>query len=240
VGAGTAAAQTDDREEQSIMQRITGIYRGLGTGAVKIALGFIPHEIHITRLGQAVATAFEVFWNADMLRAALARNGGLARSNATTWVGLADTAGIKPYLGGDTVSTASLAGQIHRDEVAAYRGNLKGTIGRWTLDTAANRTGHFDAGLATTYCGVGSRVVVVADSNGKTYEVNVAALTNDGDAANEVTLDQAVPSGRVVHVGGAWDFVPAPAGTILPAGIEITDVTYANVASNDFALVAIG
>jgi len=44
----------------------------------------------------------------------------------------------------------------------------------------------------------------------------------------------------VVHVGGAWDFVPAPAGTILPAGIEITDVTYANVADNDFALVAIG
>ena len=67
--------------------------------------------------------------------------------------------------------------------------------------------------------------MVVADSNGKTYEVNVAALTNDGDAANEVTLDQAVPSGRVVHVGGAWDFVPAPAGMVLPAGIEITDVT---------------
>jgi hypothetical protein len=222
------------------MQRVTGIYRGLGTGAIKIGLGFVPHEVHITRLGQAVATAYETFWNADMLRAALARNGGLARSNATTWVGLADTAGIKPYAGGDTVTAASLAGQLHRDVVTAYRGNLRGSILAWTLDTAANRTGHFDAGLATTYCNVGSTVVIKAASTGKLHEARIAALTNDGDAANEVALDQAVPSGSVIHVGGAWDWVPAPVGVILPAGIEITDVTYANIASNDFALVAIG
>lgn len=222
------------------MKQVRGIYRGLGTGAMKLGLGFVPAEVHITRLGQAVATAYETRWDSNFLRAALARNGGLARSNATTFVGLADTAGIKPYLGGDTVTAASLANQIHRDEVAAYRGNLRGTIRAWTLGSSANRTGSFDVGLSTTYCGVGSTVVIKAASTGKLWEARIAALTNDGDAANEVTLDQAVPSGTVIHVGGAWDWVPAPVGVVMPAGIEITDVTYANIASNDFALVAVG
>lgn len=220
------------------MEQIRGIYMGLGTGAMKIGLGFVPSEVRILRLGAAVATAFETRWDANMLRAALARNGGLARSNATTFVGLADTAGIKPYLGGDTVTAATLANQIERNAVAAYRGNLRGSITKWTLGSAANRTGSFDAGLDTTPCGVGSTVVIQAASNGKTYEARIAALTNDGDAANEVTLDQAVPSGTVIHVGCAWDWVAAPVGTVMPAGIEITDVTYANLASTAFSLVA--
>lgn len=220
------------------MEQIRGIYMGLGTGAMKIGLGFVPSEVRILRLGAAVATAFETRWDANMLRAALARNGGLVRSNATTFVGLADTAGIKPYLGGDTVTAATLAHQIERNAVAAYRGNLRGAITKWTLGSAANRTGSFDAGLDTAPCGVGSTVVIQAASNGKTYEARIAALTNDGDAANEVTLDQAVPSGTVIHVGCAWDWVAAPVGTVMPAGIEITDVTYANLASTAFSLVA--
>jgi len=220
------------------MEQVRGIYMGLGTGAMKIGLGFVPSEVRILRLGAAVATAFETRWEANMLRAALARNGGLVRSNATTFVGLADTAGIKPYLGGDTVTAATLGNQIERNAVAAYRGNLRGAITKWTLGSAANRTGSFDAGLDTTTCGVGSTVVIQAASNGKAYEAHIAALTNDGDAANEVTLDRAVPSGAVIHVGCAWDFVPAPVGTVMPAGIEITDVTYANLASTAFSLVA--
>ena len=118
------------------------------------------------------------------------------------------------------------------------RGNQRGDILAWTLDVAATRKGHFDAGLDTDVCGVGSTVVIRAASTGKLYEAYIAALTNDGDAASEVTLNTAVPSGMVVHVGCAWDWVAAPVGKVMPAGIEITDVTYANIASNDFALVA--
>lgn len=64
----------------------------------------------------------------------------------------------------------------------------------WTLGSAANRTGNFSEGLPTGV-GVGSKVVFEDGS-----EARIVALTNDGDAANEVTLDVAAPAARVVQI----------------------------------------
>ena len=64
----------------------------------------------------------------------------------------------------------------------------------WTLDTAGNKTGHFSAGLPDGV-GVGS---IVRFANGST--ALIAALTNDGDAADEVTLDIAAPTADVESI----------------------------------------
>ena len=217
---------------------ITGIYKGTGAKLV-LGLGFLPREVRIFRTGAAAATGFDTYWLADMTRGPLATAGGMARKNATTFVELANTAGIAHYDGGDVVTASSVAKQAHRNLNEAFSGNLRGpAINRWSLDTAANLTGHFNAALDTNVVGVGSTVRIVSDGNGEIHEAKIATLTNDGDAANEVTLDRKVPSGFVSHIGAALDFVAVPTGMRVPAGIVITDVTYANANGIIYAIVA--
>ncbi|MDD5708618.1 MAG: hypothetical protein PHR35_22095 [Kiritimatiellae bacterium] len=219
------------------MKRVQGIYRGLGT-AVKIGLGFIPSEVRALAIGNADLD--EIYWTRDMARVATGA-GGIARAsvaNAPAFALLANTAGIKPYAGGELVTTASLAHQIAAQSVAAFAGDRRGSIAAWTLDTLANKTGHVDVGLTTATTGVGSPIDILT-SAGALVRAHIVALSNDGDAADEVTLDIAVPSGRVVYIGCMWDWVTAPVGTRMPQGIEINDVTYVNVASNNFALIAV-
>jgi hypothetical protein len=68
----------------------------------------------------------------------------------------------------------------------------------------------------------------------------IVALTNDGDAANEVTLDRSAPSGPVKFIGTKVDWVPAPVGVRMPAGFEILDVTHVNADATTYAFEAEG
>jgi hypothetical protein len=213
------------------MKSIKGIYTGLGA-TIRLGLGFVPDRVRLTKIGNANLDQLE--WTALMARTATGA-GGIIRAGVANTPGfalLAVTAGVRPYYGGDLITAAALTDQIPASEVSGYQGNLGGTITKWTLGSSANRTGCFNAGLDTAKCGVGS--IVQIDT--KLYRI--VALTNDGDAANEVTLDRAAPTGAVVFIGSKVDFVSAPVGTRMPAGIEILDTTYLNLVSTVFSIEA--
>jgi len=210
-----------------------GLFVGLGS-AVKIGLGFEPIKVKVVKVGHANLTTLE--WFADMARTATGA-GGIVRAgvaNVPAFALLAITAGIRRYDGGDVVSASSLAYQIPVQDNPDTAGNRAGDIARWTLRHTTNRTGNFNAGLDTTLCGVGSMVEI----GGRKYRI--VALTNDGDAANEVTLDRAAPSGKVSFVGTKVDWVAAPVGARMPAGFEILDVTHVNEAATTYAFEAEG
>ncbi|MEI6210938.1 MAG: hypothetical protein WCR06_04865, partial [bacterium] len=168
-------------------------------------------------------------WDRLMARSATGA-GGMVRAGVANTPGLAllaAGAGVRQYPGGDAVAAATLANQVVASCVPAYSGTLQGTTKNWTNGSTANRTGNFNVALAST-CGVGS-LVEIRSADQKVHRAAIVALTNSGAAANEVTLDRAVPSGVVVFVGCKTDYVAAPAGMIMPAGFEVLDTTYANV-----------
>jgi hypothetical protein len=210
---------------------INGIYTGLGA-TVRIGLGFIPSRVRCVAIGNAALT--EVLWDRNQARTATGA-GGIVRvgvANVPAFALLTAVAGIRGYAGGDVVATATRANQILGTEVAGWSGDLRGAANLWTLGSSGNRTGNINAGLATTYCGVGSAIQI----KGKMY--TILALTNDGDAANEITLDRAAPTGPVEYIGCKVDFAPAPVGTRMPAGIEILDTTHVNVDATPYSIEA--
>jgi len=213
------------------MNSIKGIYTGLGA-TIRLGLGFVPDRVRLTKIGNANLDQLE--WTALMARTATGA-GGIIRAGVANTPGfalLAVTAGVRPYYGGDLITAAALTDQIPASEVSGYQGNLGGTITKWTLGSSANRTGCFNAGLDTAKCGVGSIVQI------GTQLYRILALTNDGDAANEVTLDRAAATGPVNYVGTKVDLVAAPVGERLPAGIEILDVTHVNQANHVYYIEA--
>lgn len=216
--------------------KTSGLYVGLGTAALRIGLGYIPRKVRIVQIGTANLVTLD--WTREMSRSATGA-GGMIRAgvgNTPGFAVLAAGAGVRAYAGGDVVAAATLADQIPVGMVAAYQGSLQGTIKRWVNGSTVNRTGNFDVDLGTK-CGVGS-LVEIRSADQKVYHAAIVALTNNGSAANEVTLDRAVPSGTVIFVGCKTDFVAAPAGTAMPAGFEVQDTTYANVASTVFGFEA--
>jgi hypothetical protein len=227
-----------DREREAIfMNKANGLYIGLGTGTMRVGLGFVPRKVKIVQIGTANLVTLD--WNQSMARSATGA-GGIIRAGVSNTPGfalLAANAGVRAYFGGDAVASSTLANQVAVSIVPSYAGTRQGTIKEWALGSSANRTGSFDAGLDTDKSGVGSLVEVRA-ADQKIYKAYIVALTNDGDAANEVTLDRSVPPGVVTFIGAKVDYVAAPAGIHMPAGFEVLDTTYANVASTVFAFEA--
>jgi hypothetical protein len=177
-----------------------GILKATGA-AFNVELGFIPDVVRIVNL----ATGATLEWLRGF---GPATQGGIVRPAtfaATTITQAADSPFAVSAVSGATVS--ALAGGAG---VSVYApGGEAGTVFRrraqsraisedaglaWTLDTSGSKTGHFSAGLPAGV-GVGS---VVRFADGST--AMVAALTNDGDADDEVTLDVAAPSAAVESI----------------------------------------
>lgn len=142
--------------------------------------------------------------------------------------------GVASYSGGARVATEAASVLMPLSNFDKNNGDLAGDLRTrgtgladgWTLGSAGNRTGSFNAGVATALVGPGSPVII----GGKTY--NIVALTNDGDAANEVTLNAAAPSGKVEFIGYKNDWAGALPGTVLSDGITLAVVSGLNVATN--------
>jgi hypothetical protein len=218
---------------------VSGIYPGAGTSALYIGLGFIPKRVEIHNLDQAEQEI--LVWDDAMARAAIAPGGqvrtALTSADAANFVVLAQNAGIEPYDGGYVVAalSANYLVPAHEAGVGGDQRDASGGTGpvrKWTLGNSSNRTGNFNAGVDTTNVGVGS----VVEIEGLRYKVQ--AISNDGDAANEVTLDRAAPTGVVRFIGYKYDFWRAPVGTTMPRGIIIRDVTYVNVSGQECLLKA--
>jgi len=215
------------------MKVVHGVFNGAGA-ALKLGIGFVPFKVKIWEVGHANKVTLE--WHADDVRKVTGA-GGIVRAgvaNTPSFALLAVTAGVRAYYGGEQVAAVSAANQISVQDIPDKAGNQAGDITSWKLGSADNRTGNFNAGLKTAVCGVGSLVEIGG------VKARILALTNDGDAANEVTLDRAVKSGKVNFIGAALDYDKAPVGTLMPQGFEILDTTHTNAANTMYAFEAYG
>lgn len=196
-----------------------------GTGAsIYVGCGFIPDEVYVYNC--EASTPIMGIWNRDMRTAEQIGGVTIAAALARSTVG----AGIAPYRGGTVTASGNTAYVIpFADAYSGKTNNLvaantsSSTITTWTLGNSGNKTGNFNFGVNTTYVGEGSKVVIWDDLTKTEYVVVMTALTNDGDAANEVTLSEAVPSGTVRFIGPMYDYIAAPADVVMPQGFSIDD-----------------
>lgn len=208
------------------MKKFAGLFVGSGA-ARNIGLGFVPDKVVIRNITSANIEV--VHWAKHM--AALAATGGGVLERLDTTVStakIAQAAGVSVYLGGDKVTSATAANIVAAHGIPAYAGDMraKGTLGLvewWTLTTSANRTGKFNAGVNTDYVKAGSRILI-----GDAW-YTIQALTNDGDANDEVTLDRAALSGEIKKITFPYDLYNAPVGAVMPAGITLAETAHCNV-----------
>jgi len=221
------------------MKKYIGVCPGAGTSALYVGLGFVPKAVRLTNLDQAEGEI--LVWNVGMWRGAVCP-GGRVQSALAGDEALLTTAGVNPYWGGDLVTTASANQVIRSNQIAAYNGDMRAKgasspVTRWTKDTTALK-GHFDYPISSTYVNVGSLVWIRSDTTGIMRPYVLRVLANDGDATDDITLDAAAPTGSVERITYFSDFVQAPVGTVMPAGLAIADVTYLNVTAQEFVIEA--
>lgn len=221
------------------MQKVA--YTFLGSGAARyIGLGFVPDRVQIRNVEAAAAGVID--WDERMRTYATTADGIYHAISTGAWTGVALTVGqgVTPYYGGDVITAAAATHIVPAVGFSStYSGTMvdKGTLGTvntWTLDTAGSHTGHFNVGVSTTYVGVGS-YVLIRGTDDLVRKYRIVALTNDGDAANEVTLDRDAASGTVTFISYMFDLVNAPVGTVMPAGIYLADTTLN--ASNESCMI---
>lgn len=229
------------------MRKVCGLVLGAGTSAQYIGLGFQPDEVILRKIS---AEAETLKWNRHFMRAATQAEGILWDGNDDEDYDvtvLTDGNGIVLYGGGDLITTASankVVAVSHPALCATFGANHidTGTLGRinkWTADSGA--AGHLNVGVNTTYVGVGSRVIIRPNGQnvGQDREYACVAITNDGDAASEFTLNDVPVAGEVVYISYKYDFYNLPAGYVMPAGIIINETSKFNAASQVFVLEAI-
>lgn len=216
----------------------------LGTGAIlKVACGFLPDRVRVVNITNAKLP--EIEWNRFLVDSTVV--GGIKRiqlhaTDATDTTKspakLAAAAGISLYNGGDILTAASTSIFIPDPKSDKRETGTLGSITKWTLGNLTNRTGNFNAGVNTTDVGVGSRITVgnPLAVDGK-LSATIVAITNDGDAANEITLDVALPTGLVLGLTGKCNFIPATPNAnlptiLVPQGFQLAADTDVNVSTN--------
>jgi len=209
------------------MKMIRGIFNGTGA-AVTLGIGFIPDFVNLFNLEDGDLARY--VWKNDFIRCAelscglhLLGSSAAEQLDART---ISDT-GITTYRGGDKM-TASSTAYLVKNKNQAKRANAwteaaPSFLDTWTLDTAANRTGHWNAECNTTHVGEGSKICI----DGIWY--GIQALTSNGEQTDEVTLSLAAPSGVIQAVSCMYDYVGAAVNDVIPAGFTITPTTVINV-----------
>jgi hypothetical protein len=210
------------------MKKFAGLFVGSGA-ARKICIGFVPDKVIIQNVSASDVGRIE--WSRFMASKTTAAEGILTEESSGLAAALLTAgAGVRPYVGGEDITSATAAVIMPVHMIPAYAGDMraKGTLGlvdAFVIDTAANRTGHFNRGVSTTHVGVGSRLLIGEEW----YTVQV--LTNDGDAADEVTLDRAAPSGEIKKILFPYDLYNAPVGQKTMAGIVLAETGVVNVSA---------
>ena len=210
------------------MKIVSGTFNGTGA-ALTIGLGFVPDFVKVFNLESANLEKILFSINSrslEQIEGIMESFDGTDMISAPLGVG----AGIVPYRGGVQLAAASTAILV-RDPVTDKRAANTAAlpITTWTLGNAGNRTGNFDAQANTTFVGEGSRITVEG-LNGDIRTATVLAIANNGAAANEVTLSEALPSGTILALSGMFDYLGANAGIITPKGFTINEAGNLNVA----------
>jgi len=215
-----------------------GTFNGTGA-AVYLCAGLVPDCVEINALEDGDLA--RVFWSRVFRAAEVIEGVSYVGSSAALQVAaLTVGTGVQPYEGGEILTSANQTSVAYGEGVflgwddADYKQNLtsgfQSAVSKWTLDTTANKTGHFDADSVSSggKVGEGSEILILA--NGILYKTVIVALTaGQGIAADEVTLARAIPSGQVMKTGGMYNFAPIALGKTTPAGVKINKTTLINV-----------
>ena len=213
---------------------VSGFFNGTGA-ALYVGCGFIPDEVEVRNV--SATTCLVAKWS--RMSRSLVQIEGVVETQGVS-AAQAATAGIQPYIGGDVMTTAnqtdvSYGGGIYikRRLNHDYRGiDPEHTdiaagalpIDTWVLDNSSNRAGHFNTAVVGTYIGLGSEICI-GDGNGKSavWYVILSVSAGTGTGASAVVLNQAAPSGNIMHIGGMYDFSPVKIGDVCPAGFKINN-----------------
>jgi hypothetical protein len=214
--------------------KVAGTFNGTGA-AVYICCGFVPDYVRIISLEDGDIPQLE--WFKQMRAAEMSHGLHLVESTSATQqdARTAGDGGILPYPGGDLLTTITQTsvgygegvylGWDHKnyalDEQYGYASDPLIT---WTLDTLGNRTGHAnDDSIATVArIGEGSLILIEEDSTKrfKWATVEVWAAGN-GAGDDEITLSEAVASGKIHFISGMYSMAPIPVGNVAPAGFKV-------------------
>jgi len=224
------------------MRKVAGTFNGTGA-AVRICCGFEPDWVRVIALEDADCA--QIVWSNQFRAAEMSH--GLLQYTAGGLLGDPRTAsdgGILPYIGGcmlDSTNQTDLTygggvflGWDNKDyrQDSTY-GYTDAVIDTWTLDTSANRTGHFndDVIASVSRIGEGSRIIIKNAITNRRQTAVIESLTaGQGEAANEVTLSEAIGSGTVEYISGMYSMAPIARGKPAPAGfiVEMTSVINVN------------
>lgn len=199
-------------------KRVTGTFVGTGS-TVYVGCGFMPDWVRVIALGHTALP--QVQW-ASSFTAPSAIEGYLDADGATAHAPLAVGEGIAPFCGGNAITADNQSAMLVPDwrdyrAVSAEGGDaVNEPIRRWTLDTLADRTGHFNADVVGDHIGPGSRVII----NGVEYIIT-DLTPGEGSGDDEVTLNAAAPSGEVQAISNRVSFVAGPIGLCMPAGFRL-------------------
>lgn len=204
--------------------------------AIYFGLGYIPDWVKIYTL--TTDTMMKLEWSVNMRSLAAIEGRLMSTMTDADILDLAYGEGVSIYRGGDKITSATtpstltyLAPETSPDKRAEGTGSA---IDTWTLGSSTNRTGNWNDVCSTTYVGVGSRICV----DGKW--ATVVALTSDGEAANEVTLNEALKSGDINMLCGMYDYVVQASGTVTKAGFKCSDTSYLLDAATDYMFFEAG
>jgi hypothetical protein len=199
-----------------IGKMVSGTFLAQASADMYLCIGFLPDWVKIYNMGHTDEEY--VFWTTHISRSA-SETGGFSRDDDGTLIPYAFNLGVQLYRGGDIITastTPSTTTCLVRDPAPDKRSLGTGaTIDTWTLGTAATPTGNWNAVCNTTWVGEGSKICV----DGKWAAVT--ALSSNGEAANEVTLSEALASGHIDALTGMYDYVAIASGEIAPAGFWV-------------------
>lgn len=211
-------------------KRIGGLFNGTGA-AVYLCIGFIPDWVKVWAVSDAELA--HAYWNKNF-RAAASVEGFMEHNGDQIVAKYASGAGIRPYHGGEFMTAAKQTSVTYGEGVFLARDDEEyrdkdlptggQTIDRWTLDTPGSRTGHFNGDVAGSYIGAGSKIKI----DGRWYVIE-ALTAGQGEAADEVTLNVAVPSGIVQAIKGKYDYAPLPLNSVSKEGFVINATADINV-----------
>jgi len=210
-------------------KHVSGSFNGTAAD-LYICLGFLPHYV---RVWNAEGTARGlVEWNINMARTVEISDGIEMSALDQQAEAVTRTTGISAFYSPGDRLTSTQAGTItYSDGVYLkkddkdYRDAGDGlVIANWTLGSSTDYTGNWDYVCNTTYIGEGSTIVI----GGRLYTIQ--AVTGNGEAANEVTLNYPAPSGIIGYIGGMYDYIPMIEGESPSDGFKFDGDLGANTA----------
>jgi hypothetical protein len=214
------------------MNKFIGIIKAT-TATLNVGLGFIPRKVRVTNLTDLT----EHIYAMDMRAGVLAETHyGISRAKAGDLAAVTTAAaGIVPYVGGTLLTAASTTCLVRDDKDQRATYGVK--ISTFTVGSVANKTGNFNVEASTAVVGAGSVVVIAG------VEYYVVAMTSNGEASNEVTLND-LPAGAVAgsvfsvdKIRSRFDLIGAPAGTVTPAGFTLGANATVNNTDGDVLLI---